>query len=70
MSIGKITNHARSRFNGFKGIYSELSKYAHPQALSLLASSQVVEGREVHWSSAPAFKSDRDAVLACAWVVS
>ncbi len=69
VSIGKITNHARTRFGGFKGIYDQLSKYAHPQALSLLASSRVVKGREVQWSSAPVFKSDHDAVIACAWVV-
>jgi hypothetical protein len=67
--IGKIISHARVRFDGFKGIYSQLSQYAHPQALSLLASHRVVEGRVVQWSSAPAFKSDRDAVIACAWVV-
>jgi hypothetical protein len=69
VSIGKITSHARGRFDGFKGIYSQLSQYAHPQALSLLASHRVVEGRVVQWSSAPAFKSDHDAVIACAWVV-
>jgi hypothetical protein len=67
--IGKITSHARSRFDGFKGIYSQLSQYAHPQALSLLASHRVVEDRVVRWSSAPAFKSDGEAMIACAWVV-
>jgi hypothetical protein len=69
VKIGKITNHAMSRFGGFKGIYSQLSKYAHPQASSLLASNRVVEGRVIQWSSAPAFKSDHDAVMACVWVV-
>jgi hypothetical protein len=69
VEIEKIINHAVSRFRGFNGIYSELGKYAQPHALSLLASSRVVEGREVQWSSAPAFKSDSDAVLACAWVL-
>jgi hypothetical protein len=67
--IGRITNHAVNRFGGFRGIYSELSRYAHPQALSLLASHRVTEGRVVEWRSAPAFKSDPDAVMACAWVV-
>jgi hypothetical protein len=67
--IGRITNYAVSRFAGFKGIYSELSRYAHPQALSMLASNQIVEHGEIHWRSAPAFKSDHDAVIACAWVV-
>jgi hypothetical protein len=52
-----------------KGIYSELSKYAHPHALSLLASSRVIEGRIVQWSSVLRFKSDHDAVMAYVWVV-
>lgn len=69
VSIGKITNHAVTRFGGFKGTYSELSKYAHPMALSVLASSKVVDGQALRWQSAPHFKSDGDAVVACAWVV-
>jgi hypothetical protein len=69
VELGEITNHAMSRFGGFKGVYSELSRYAHPQALSLLASTQVIEGQVIQWSSAPAFKSDHDAVMACVWVV-
>jgi hypothetical protein len=67
--IDEITDHAMSRFGGFRGIYSELTKYAHPHALSLLASSRAVEGRLVQWSSAPTFKSDHDAVMACVWTV-
>jgi hypothetical protein len=69
VSIDEITNYAMNRFRGFRGIYSELTKYAHPHALSLLASSRVIEGRLVQWSSVPTFKSDHDAVVACAWVV-
>jgi hypothetical protein len=67
--IDEIINYAMNRFRGFRGIYSELTKYAHPHALSLLASSRVIEGRLVQWSSAPAFKSDHDAVMAYVWVV-
>jgi hypothetical protein len=65
----EIITYATTRFRGFKGIYSELSKYVHPHALSLLASSRVIEGRIVQWSSVPMFKSDYDAVIACVWVV-
>jgi hypothetical protein len=61
VGIGKITNYAASRFGGFKGIYSDLSKHAHPHALSLLASNRVIDGHVVHWSSAPAFRSDSQA---------
>lgn len=27
---GKITNHAATRFDGFKGINDQLTKFAHP----------------------------------------
>ena len=67
--IDEITNHAMNRFRGFRDTYSELTKYAHPHALSLLASSRVIEDRVVQWSLAPTFKSDHDAVMACVWVV-
>jgi hypothetical protein len=67
--VGKITNYAVERFAGFKGIYDQLSQYAHPAALSVLASSRVVGGQPIRWRSAPQFKSDADAVFACAWVV-
>jgi hypothetical protein len=67
--INEIIDYAVTRLRGFNGIYSELSKYAHPHALSLLASSRVIEGRIVQWSSVPRFKSDYDAVMACVWVV-
>jgi hypothetical protein len=69
IQIGKITNHARTRLGGFKGIYDQLSQYAHPQARGLLASSSIKEGRTVHWSSAPHFKSANDQLVAYAWVV-
>jgi predicted RNase H-like HicB family nuclease len=69
VSMDEIINYAMTRFRGFKGIYSELSKYAHPHALSLLASSRVIEGRIVQWSSVPSFKSDHDAIMASVWVV-
>ena len=67
--IDEITDYAMNRFRGFRGIYLELTKYAHPHALSLFASSRVIEGRLVEWSSVPTFKSDHDAVMACVWVV-
>jgi hypothetical protein len=68
---GKITNHAEKRFGGFKPIYSELSQYAHPGSLSMLASSRITgeDSRTVQWSSAPSFKSDNDAMVACGWTV-
>jgi hypothetical protein len=69
LPINEVIAYATTRFRGFKGIYSELSKYVHPHALSLATSSHVIEGRIVQWSSVPAFKSDHDAVIACVWAV-
>ncbi len=69
--VGKLVNHAKKRFPGFKPIYKELSQFARPTARSLLASHRVAgdDARSVQWSSVPSFKSDKDAMIACAWVV-
>jgi hypothetical protein len=67
--IEEIMNYAMSRFDGFEDVYTQLSRYAGPHALSLIASHRIAEDRVIQWSSAPAFKSDHDAVIACAWVV-
>ena len=71
MSIGKITNYANKRFPGFKGIYSQLSEYAHPGSLSMVASHRIAgeDSRTVEWRSAPSFHSDNDAEAACGWTV-
>jgi hypothetical protein len=69
VSAGKITNYAVKWFGGFKGIYDQLSQYAHPAALGILASSSVVDGQTLHWESVPRFKSEEGALAACAWVV-
>lgn len=71
MKIGRITNHAVTRFDGFKGIYDQLSKFAHPQAVGLLASSQVTgdQERTMKWHSAPHFKNPEDRLVAYAWVI-
>lgn len=71
VSIGKITNYAKTRFGGFKTIYSELSEYSHPGALSMLASHRITgeDSQTVEWRSAPSFHSDNDAKVACGWTV-
>jgi hypothetical protein len=56
VKIGPITNYAGKRFPGFKGIYDQLSKFAHPQAAGLLASSSISEDNTVIWGSAPHFQ--------------
>jgi hypothetical protein len=70
IAVGRMTNHARTRFDGFKGIYDGLSKYAHPQAKGLLASSSVTDDSgALRWQSAPHFKRPEEQLLAYAWVV-
>jgi hypothetical protein len=71
VSIGKVKNYAKKRFAGFDPIYSELSEYAHPGALSMLASHRITgeDSQTVEWRSAPSFHSDNDAKIACGWTV-
>ena len=68
VKVAKITSHAESRLGGFKGTYSQLSKCAHPMALTVPASSRA-SGGVIEWASAPAFEAEHDATAACAWVV-
>jgi hypothetical protein len=69
--IGKITNHAAKRFVGFKGIYDQLSRFAHPHATGVLASSGIkdLEETTMEWSSAPHFKTLQDQLIAYAWAI-
>jgi hypothetical protein len=69
VKIGTITNYADKRFEGFKGIYDQLSKFAHPQALGVLASASITDDYTLRWSSAPHFKRPEDQLTAYAWVV-
>jgi hypothetical protein len=69
--IGKITNHAEKRFQGFRPIYSQLSGFAHPVARSMLTSHRIAgeDQRRVEWRSAPSFRRDDDAMVAYGWTV-
>lgn len=71
VKIGKITNHAATRFDGFKGIYDQLSKFAHPQAKGILASTSITDEAvgKMEWSSAPHFKRPHDQLIAYGWAV-
>lgn len=69
IKIGTITNYARTRFQGFKAIYDQLSQFAHPQALGILSSASVSDDKKLNWSSVPHFKRPEEQVLAYAWVV-
>lgn len=67
IKIGTITNYARTRFEGFKPLYSQLSQFAHPQALGILTSMSASDDGEFTWSSVPHFKRPEDQLVAYAW---
>jgi len=75
--IGKMTRWASRRFDGFGPIYEQLCGFAHPSPRSIVSSHRVdpdahdVAGtsRRVTWHSAPSFKTDEDAMVACGWLV-
>jgi hypothetical protein len=69
VKVGRLTNHADTRFAGFRHIYAELSRYAHPMALSLLASTRLEGPNGFVWSSSPSFRSEGDVLAAYAWTV-
>lgn len=70
--IGRITNAASKYFGGFSAVYRTLSEYAHPAWRAVVASHQVLDETEgaarLAWQSAPRFRSEGDALMACAWV--
>ncbi|TFB84467.1 hypothetical protein E3O44_15410 [Cryobacterium algoricola] len=71
LRIGQITNGASARFGEFKGVYDQLSEFAHPSpatALSGWHASELDDGK-VEWRSSPAFKSTDDLMMACVWLV-
>lgn len=67
IKIGRMTNHARTRFGNFREIYDQMSKFAHPAGLSILASSSAGEDRTLEWASAPRFKHAENQLVAYAW---
>jgi hypothetical protein len=68
--IGKITKYAVKRFASFKPIDDQLSDYAHPASRSMLNSFKITNATsEFQWRSAPAFRSERELMIACGWVV-
>lgn len=67
--IGQLTNYAENRLGGFRGVYAQLSKFAHPGAGTALSGWHAGDENQVHWASAAAFKNDDDYKIACFWVV-
>jgi hypothetical protein len=70
LRIGKLTTNASSRLAGFKGVYEQLSGFAHPAGATALSGWHAPgDDLKVQWSSVPAFKNDDDFEMACVWLV-
>lgn len=73
VAIGRITGYATKYSDGFKEIYRQLSQFAHPAADSVLTSHRLSDNPDgtlkLKWHSAPSFKEEQHALLACAWVI-
>jgi hypothetical protein len=70
LRIGQLTGNASSRLAGFKGVYEQLSGFAHPAAATALSGwHSPGEDLKVHWSSVPSFKNDSDFMMACVSLV-
>jgi hypothetical protein len=67
--VGRIKDHAKSRFEGFRGVYDELSKFAHPHGKGMIASLTLSEDGHLHWQSSPKFRRESDQLCAYAWAV-
>jgi hypothetical protein len=68
-NIGRLVAFAVRRMGGFKGIYEQLSGFAHPSSASALSGWHNEGGRRVRWGTHPEFKNDDDFMMACVWVV-
>lgn len=70
LRIGKLTASASSRLAGFKGVYEQLSGFAHPaDATALSGWHSPGDELKVQWSSVPSFKNDDGFMMACVWLV-
>jgi hypothetical protein len=68
IKIGRITNYAQTQMPSFRLVHEDLSRYAHPHAVSILASSRI-DGESFSWTSGPRFKWEQERLLAYAWTV-
>jgi hypothetical protein len=72
ITVGTITNYAQQkskRFGTFRGVYDDLSEFAHPMSRSIFASAKPDADNGFQWSLEPTFKYDHDFLAACALIV-
>ena len=70
ISIGRLTNFARTQSAGFKGIYDQLSGFAHPTSAGGLSGvKSVAEDGTTAWQSRASFRTNDDVILMCFWIL-
>lgn len=71
VKIGRITSYAdrSGRFEGFRRLYDQLSKYAHPSSVSHFANMRAGNDGEFTFQTAPRFKRDEEKLVAYAWLI-
>jgi hypothetical protein len=69
-SIGKLVAHAERDSAGFREIYEQLSRFAHPGSSTAFSGFRVTGQKPLAiFSSRPSFKNDDDFMLACVWLI-
>ena len=67
---GRLSNFARTQAVGFKGIYDQLSGFAHPTSVgSLSGVKSVADDGTTTWQSRASFRTDDDVILMCFWIL-
>lgn len=70
VSIGRLTSFARTHSAGFKGIYDQLSGFAHPTSAGGLSGvKSVAEDGTTTWQSRASFRTDDDVIHMCLWIL-
>jgi hypothetical protein len=68
-TIQALISYARGHAPGMKDVYAELSEATHFGATAMWASVIPEEDGHISWASAPRWRSDEQALIACAQTV-
>ena len=65
-SIQALISYAKDHAPGMKDVYAELSEATHFGSTAMWASVTPEEERHVSWANSPRWRSDEQALIACA----
>jgi hypothetical protein len=72
-SMQGLINYASKHASGMKAVYAELSEATHFGAIAMWASHGIQDaddsGADATWSSSPRWRSDEQAMVACAQLI-